>query len=197
MRLFIGIALPPSLSALLSRAAHTLMTPEAQQRITWTRPENLHLTLSFLGQVDPSRLDEIHRSLAAIRAPRLHLQLNGAGSFPKAGILHAQVKPSPGLLNLAEQVFQSMEGCGFPRELRPYTPHITLARSKAPIRIPHRADNPAFQQSFTAHELRLYESITRPEGAHYEVKAAFRSFKLNKKYDFHRKSADFQPTENQ
>ncbi|RSL16868.1 2'-5' RNA ligase [Edaphobacter aggregans] len=176
MRLFIGIALPPSLSQLLAQAAHTLIPTEGQQRprITWTRPENMHITLSFLGQVDPARLDHIQRSLAAIHAPKLHLQLNGSGSFPKAGILHAQIKPSPSLLNLAEQVFQSMETCGFPRERRPYTPHITLARSKEPIRIPpHKADNPAFQQSFTAHELRLYESITRPEGAHYEVKAAF------------------------
>ena len=176
MRLFIGIALPPPLSALLAKAARALIVTEGQQppRITWTRPENMHITVSFLGQVDPSRLDQIQRALTAIHAPRLHLQLNGAGSFPKAGILHTQIKPSPSLLNLAEQVFQSMETCGFSRERRPYTPHITLARSKDPLRIPaHKADNPAFRQSFTAHEIRLYESITRPEGAHYEVKAAF------------------------
>jgi len=175
MRLFIGIALPPSLSALLAKAAHTLIATEGQQRprITWTRPENMHVTLSFLGQVDPSRLDQIQHALATIHAPQLKLQLNGVGSFPKSGILHTQIKPSPSLLNLAEQVFQSMETCGFPRERRPYTPHITLARSKEPIHINHRTENPAFQQSFTAHELRLYESITRPEGAHYEVKATF------------------------
>ena len=175
MRLFIGIALPPSLSALLAKAAHTLVAAEGQPRprITWTRPENMHVTLSFLGQVDPSRLDQIQHALATIHAPQLKLQLNGVGSFPKSGILHTQIKPSPSLLNLAEQVFQSMEICGFPRERRPYTPHITLARSKEPIDIHHRTENPVFQQSFTAHELRLYESITGSEGAHYEVKASF------------------------
>src|SRR5579871_2603239 len=81
MRLFIGIALPPPLSALLAKAAHTLIVTEGHQppRITWTRPENMHITLSFLGQVDPSRIDHIQRSLAAIHASQLHLQLNEIG----------------------------------------------------------------------------------------------------------------------
>jgi 2'-5' RNA ligase len=176
MRLFIGIGLPPALNQTLAKAAHTLIAPEAQSRtrITLTRPENMHVTLNFLGQVEPSRLDEIQQALATIRAPRLHLQLNGAGAFANAGILYAQIKPSAPLLNLAEQVFQSMENCGFPREQRPYTPHITLARSKGRIRIlPREENNPTFRRSFEAQELRLYESITRPEGAHYEVRRAF------------------------
>ncbi|HEY6375195.1 MAG TPA: RNA 2',3'-cyclic phosphodiesterase [Edaphobacter sp.] len=176
MRLFIGIGLPPSLSEALAQAARTLIAPEAQShiRINWTRPENLHVTISFLGQVEPSRLSNIEQALATIRTTRLHLQLNGAGTFPNAGILFAQVKPSTSLLNLAEQVFQSMEACGFPREQRPYTPHITLARGKGRIDIlSHKQDNPTFQQLFPAHELRLYESFTKPTGAHYEVRSAF------------------------
>ena len=138
MRLFIGIGLPLSLSEALAKAAHTLIAPEAQSRtrITWTRPENLHVTLSFLGQVEPARLSNIEQALATIKTTRLHLQLDGAGTFPNAGILFAQVKPSTSLLNLAEQVFQSMEACGFPREQRPYTPHITLARGKGRIQYP-------------------------------------------------------------
>lgn len=176
MRLFLGIGLPPSLAQALAQAAHTLIAPEVQSRtrINWTCPENLHVTLSFLGQVESSRLNEIEHALTTIRAARLHLQLNGAGTFPNAGILFAQVKPSTGLLNLAEQVFQSMEDCGFPREQRPYTPHITLARGKGRIYVlPHKQDNPTFQQPFPAHELHLYESFTKPTGAHYEVRRTF------------------------
>lgn len=176
MRLFIGIGLPLSLSEALSRAARTLIAPEAQQhtRIAWTRPENMHVTLSFLGQVEPSRLDQIPHALATIKADRLHLQLDDAGSFTNAGILYVALKPSPNLLNFAEQVFQSMEACGFPRERRPYTPHITLARGKGRIRtLSHKQDNPTFQRSFEAHEFRLYESFTKPQGAHYEVRRAF------------------------
>ena len=66
MRLFVAIGLPSPLSDTLSRAARTLITLEAQQRArtTFTRPDNLHLTLNFLGQVDPSRLEEIQQTLA-------------------------------------------------------------------------------------------------------------------------------------
>jgi RNA 2',3'-cyclic 3'-phosphodiesterase len=176
MRLFIGIGIPLSLSEALAQAAHTLIAPEAQSRtrIAWTRPENLHVTLSFLGQVDPSRLSGIEQALTTIKSNRLHLHLDGVATFPNAGILYARVKPSTGLLNLAEQVFRSMEDYGFPREQRPYTPHITLARSKGRIHVlPHKQDNAIFRQSFPANELRLYESFTRPVGAHYEVRKAF------------------------
>jgi 2'-5' RNA ligase len=176
MRLFIGIGLPPPVSEVLAQAARTLIAPEVKQRarITWTRPENMHVTISFLGQVEPSRLDDIEQTLAAIRTAPLHLQLNGFGSFANAGILYAQVKPSTRLLGFAEQVFESMQACGFPREQRPYSPHITLARSKGRFRLLSRkVDDSAFRQAFEAHEFRLYESFTLPQGAEYHVRCAF------------------------
>jgi 2'-5' RNA ligase len=175
MRLFIAIDLPPALSGTLLRATRTLITPEAQHRarITFTRPENLHLTLSFLGQVAPSRLDEIERALATIKAPWFHIHLEGAGSFASAGILYAAVKASATLLSFVEQIFQSMEHCGFARERRPFMPHITLARGKGRLHLPREADNAAFHKSFEAHEFRLYESLTKPQGAQYEIHKAF------------------------
>ncbi len=176
MRLFIGIGLPLSVSETLAHAARTLIAAQPHERasIAWTRPENLHVTISFLGQVEPSRLDDIQQSLATIRAAPLHLQLNGVGSFANAGILYAQVKPSARLLSFAEQVFESMQACGFPREQRPYSPHITLARSKGRIRLPsHKHVSAAFSQTFEAHEFRLYESFTLPQGAEYHVRCAF------------------------
>jgi 2'-5' RNA ligase len=178
MRLFIGIGLPPSVSAALARAAHTLAAAAPQLRISWTPPENMHLTLSFLGQVDPARLDNIQQALAKLQSPRLHLQLDGPGLFPNAGILYAHVKPSAALLTFADHIFRAMEECGFPSEQRPYTPHITLARIKAPgkarLHLPSREQaSPAFFQKFEADEFRLYESITNPKGPEYHVLRAF------------------------
>jgi 2'-5' RNA ligase len=172
MRLFIGIGLPPTLSEALSQAARTLIA-QPKQNITFTRPENMHVTISFLGQVDPSRLNNIQQSLADLNAAPLSLHLDGVGTFPNAGILFAAIKPTPSLLNFAEHVTQSMESCGFPREQRPYHPHITLARIKARINLPRGADHPAFHKTFLAHEFRLYESFTKPQGAQYEVRTAF------------------------
>lgn len=169
MRLFIGIGLPPELAHTLALAARDLISGN---RIRWTPPENLHLTLSFLGQVAPGRIPTIEQALEGIHSPPLPLELDGAGAFPRAGILYVQVKPTPALLTLAEQVFLSMETCGFAREQRPYTPHITLARikniGKSGIHL-REQQSPAFHQRFEARELRLYESLTLPEGAQYKV----------------------------
>lgn len=172
MRLFIGIGVPPGVSELLTRAARNLIlsAENADARIRWTRPENMHVTLSFLGSVEPSRLEEIQQALARLHASHLHIEFNGAGVFAHASTLYAEVKHSSALLSLAEQVFQAMEHCGFRREQRPYTPHVTLARSKGRIRLRSReATDPAFRQQFEARECSLYESFTRPEGSHYQV----------------------------
>ena len=174
MRVFIGIGLPIQVGERLARAANRLLPPGTGHgaRVRWTQPSNLHVTLSFLGQVEPARLEPIRESLATLRAGRLHLELSGIGVF--GGILHAKVKPSPPLLAFAEQVFESMERCGFPREDRPYLPHVTLARAKGRMPPqPFGKDDPAFWQAFEASEFLLYQSFTRPEGAYYEVLRAF------------------------
>lgn len=174
MRLFIGIGLPPKLAERLAHAARTLVAAGERSRIRWTPPENLHLTISFLGQVEPARLGGIERALSLLHSPPLRLQLEGLGVFPNAGILYTQAKPSPALLSFAEQVFRAMETGGFSREPRPYTPHITLARSKGRVHLNvHEQSNPAFHQRFEAHEFRLYESFTLPGGAQYEMLSAF------------------------
>jgi 2'-5' RNA ligase len=176
MRLFIGIGLPLSVGEALARAARALLPPEREgsPRVRLPRPQDMHVTLSFLGQVEPSHLEPIQQSLAALHADRMRLELNGAGVFANGGILLAKVKPSPNLLNLTEQVLQAMERCGFPREQRPFTPHVTLARSKGRIRIGSRQPgDPAFMQVFEAGEFCLYQSFTRPEGSQYLVLRAF------------------------
>jgi 2'-5' RNA ligase len=174
MRVFIGIGLPTQVGERLARAANRLLPSETgtDARVRWTQPSNMHVTLSFLGQVEPARLGQIQESLATLRAVRLRLELSGIGVF--AGIMHAKVKPSAPLLTFAEQVFESMERCGFAREQRPYLPHVTLARAKGRMPLqPFGKDDPAFRQAFEASEFLLYQSFTRPEGAYYEVLKAF------------------------
>lgn len=176
MRLFIGIGLPLSVGEALARAAHVLLPPEREGivRVRLTRPQDMHVTLSFLGHVEPSHLEQIQQSLATLHANPMRLELDGAGIFANGGILLAKVKPSPSLLRLAEQVIQAMERCGFPREQRPFTPHVTLARNKGRIRLAsHQPDDPAFTQTFEANEFHLYQSFTRPEGSQYQVLRTF------------------------
>jgi 2'-5' RNA ligase len=177
MRLFIGIGLPLSIAETLAKSAPPLIRPASDTKIRWTPPANMHITLSFLGQVHEARRDAIEHALAAIHAPHMQLVLDGFGAFDRVGVLYAGVKKSPPLLALAEQVIAAMETIGFAREDRPYSPHVTLARTRDRLRLrPNALDNPAFHQGFDATEFRLYQSLTLPGGAQYEV---LRSFPLD------------------
>jgi RNA 2',3'-cyclic 3'-phosphodiesterase len=173
-RLFIGIGLPAPVAQALAMSVVKLVAPASVARIRWTPPANMHLTLSFLGQVHPARLNVIEQTLATIRARRLRVELSGIGVFERAGVLFADVTPSPALIALAEQVILTMETCGFAREERPYSPHVTLARSRERLRLRTAPPNdPAFHRSFEAGEFRLYQSLTLPGGAQYEVLHVF------------------------
>jgi RNA 2',3'-cyclic 3'-phosphodiesterase len=174
MRLFIGIGLPASVAEALAESATSLVSPANATHLRWTPPANMHLTLSFLGQVHEARRDVIEQALAAIHTPQMKLALDGFGTFDRAGVLYANVKPSPTLVALAERVIAAMEVCGFAREKRPYSPHVTLARTRDRLRLrATTADDPAFHQTFDATEFRLYQSLTLPGGAQYEVLRAF------------------------
>jgi RNA 2',3'-cyclic 3'-phosphodiesterase len=163
MRLFIGIGLPISVAETVAQAAIRLVPLSAASKIRWTPPANMHITLSFLGQVHEARLDVIERALGVIRATHMKLSLDGFGTFERVGVLYANVKASPVLLALAEQVVTAMETIGFARESRPYSPHVTLARTRDRIRLyPNPPDDRAFYQSFQVTEFRLYQSLTLP-----------------------------------
>ena len=174
MRLFIGIGLPALIAETLAKSAPRLISPATGARIRWTSPANMHVTLSFLGQVHEARRDAIEQSLAVIRAPRLHLELDGIGTFDHAGVLYANVKHTPALFALAGQVMAAMAACGFRREDRPYSPHVTLARTRDHLHLrSNPPDDPALHQAFEAAEFRLYQSLTLSEGARYEVLRSF------------------------
>lgn len=173
MRLFIGIGLPAPVADELAKSARQLVR-DSSAKIRWTPAANMHITLSFLGQVHDARLDIIQQALAAIHAPHMKLTLGGFGTFDRAGVLYTGVKKSPALLALAEQVMAAMQAIGFAREDRPYSPHITLVRTRDRLRLLSNAkDDSAFHAAFDATEFRLYQSFTLPEGPQYEVLHSF------------------------
>ncbi|MBV8630471.1 MAG: RNA 2',3'-cyclic phosphodiesterase [Silvibacterium sp.] len=176
MRLFIGIGLPGSVAETLAKSA-TKLLPSSASKLRWTPPANMHITLSFLGQVHEARRKVIEQALFRVRAPRMQLELAGIGVFERVGVLFAEVKHTPALLALGEQVAVAMERCGFAREDRSYSPHVTLARTRERLHLrPDAADDPAFHQTFEATDFRLYQSLTLPGGAQYNV---LRSFPLD------------------
>jgi 2'-5' RNA ligase len=123
-RLFTGIEIPAPLVDRLSFLRGGL--PGAR----WIDPENYHLTLRFIGDVDMHIADEVAAELARVRRQSFTLRLGDVGALgtkrPHAIVVRAE--PSPALLELQAEHERIMQRIGLVPETRKYTPHLTLAR---------------------------------------------------------------------
>ena len=170
MRLFIGLPVPVELARSLLRTAQTMQL----QGPRWTAPEKAHLTLVFLGEVAEERLPSIKQEINRLNVTRLSLRITSLGSFPRSGILFAEVDPAPGLLGLQKQVAERMAHCGFAPEARPYRPHITLARLRSPLRL-GKIQLPRINRAthiLRVDEVNLYRSHLSSKGSSYEILAS-------------------------
>jgi 2'-5' RNA ligase len=178
MRLFLGLPIPSELAEALTRLTRAIELPKGRR----AAPENIHLTLVFLGEVAEPTLPHIERELSGLNFASFQLKLTSLNTFPRAGVLFAEVDPTGPLLDLQAKVAASMARCGFAAEDRPYQPHITLARFHGPRRLnkSQHALPPSFQHSFHADTVNLYRSNLTPTGSHYEILAQKKSTKPNK-----------------
>ena len=123
-RLFTALELPPDVALSLSMLRGGL--PGAR----WIDPENYHLTLRFIGDVDDALARDIAALLAQVRRASFELRLEGLASFggrkPRAVI--ASVSPVAPLIELQAEHERLMQRVGLEPEGRKYTPHVTLAR---------------------------------------------------------------------
>jgi 2'-5' RNA ligase len=131
LRLFVACELPVEVLAGLARAQEDLRRAGAEP-LRWARPEGIHVTLKFLGNVDPSRAGDISEALAgAIEPFELRVRPAGVGGFggSRLRVVWAGLEGDiEGLAALAGRVEQALEPLGFPAERRPFAPHLTLAR---------------------------------------------------------------------
>ena len=179
MRAFIAIDLPEPIHAAL--AQHQAAFRAACRDARWTRPEGIHLTLKFLGEISDAQVKQVTEALAALGSfPAVSVQVKGFGFFPDARrprVFWAGLEAPPALAELADRVEAAMERIGFPREQRSFTPHLTLARFKVP------RPQPALQGllpreapdlgRFEVSEFFLYESKLSRHGAEYRKVARF------------------------
>ncbi|RVV98971.1 RNA 2',3'-cyclic phosphodiesterase [Mesobaculum littorinae] len=93
-------------------------------------PENLHLTLVFLGELDDPTLESAHDGFDALRHPAFDLRIEGLGLFggdrPRA--VYAGVAPSEALMRLQAGVARAARTAGVALATRRFVPHVTLAR---------------------------------------------------------------------
>jgi 2'-5' RNA ligase len=135
LRLFVALALPEAVTAALER-----LTFDGMPGARWVEPENMHITLRFIGEVDEHDAEEIHHELSRVRAPPFSLSLAGVDTFGqgrKTRALWVGVDKSEPLNLLRGRVESAVVRAGRPPEPRKFVPHVTLARfhSAPPDRI--------------------------------------------------------------
>jgi len=180
MRAFVAIELPEELRRTLAReqARFSAVCPDAR----WTRPEGIHLTLKFLGQISDEQVAEVKKALGRIgRFPKFTARAQGYGFFPDAKrprVFWVGLDAPPDLAMLAKRVEAAMADIGFPPENRSFSPHLTLARFKVPRPQPKLQELLAQQENqvlgtFEVSEFFLWESKLSPKGAEYRKVAHF------------------------
>ena len=125
MRLFVALTFPPHVHAALLRAQTAL---KKQGRGNFTREENLHLTLAFIGETD--RIDEARAALHEVSSSPAALKFDRAGAFDDLIWVGAELSPS--LAALQKDVTARLKDHGFSLEKRAFRPHITLCRRFVP-----------------------------------------------------------------
>ena len=174
MRLFIGIPLPGEYAQLIRKIQESWKKRLAS-KVAWVRPELVHLTLKFLGEVDGNKIPSIVQAMRESARGSFEAQ-GGAGGF-------FTLKGAPRVIWIGLR--QGREGCaayfekldgelakaGFLAESKPFSPHLTVARVKAAVRsddwsgllLDLKRDWPAFTVSHVV----LWQSILKPSGPEY------------------------------
>ncbi|MGD0467495.1 MAG: RNA 2',3'-cyclic phosphodiesterase [Terriglobales bacterium] len=188
MRIFIGIDLDPEVRARIERFLEGVesFAPDAR----WVRPESLHITLKFIGEQTPERVEAITERLRRVEGSAIEIRSAGYGFFPTAKaprVFWIGIQAGPQLAELAESIDLAVAELGIPREERLFNPHLTLARAGAGRRSGspkgRKGDGPnaAFAVlekrlaamgevdfgTMTAHEFILYQSQLSPKGSKY------------------------------
>jgi RNA 2',3'-cyclic 3'-phosphodiesterase len=125
-RLFTGLEIPAQTGLMLS------MLRGGLRGARWIDPENYHLTLRFIGDIDDRTADEVADALDRIRRRPIEIRLSGLGSFGngKPHAVWARVEPTPELADLQAEQERILQRIGLPCERRKYTPHVTIARCR-------------------------------------------------------------------
>jgi RNA 2',3'-cyclic 3'-phosphodiesterase len=193
MRIFIGIDLGPEVRTRISRFLEGVesFAPDAR----WVRPESLHITLKFIGEQTPEQVEAISERLRRVESSAFEIRSAGYGFFPTAKaprVFWIGIQAGPQLAELAESIDAAVAELGVPREDRPFSPHLTLARAGAG----RRSGSPKWRKgdgrnaifallekrlaamgeldfgtlnfgTMTAHEFILYQSQLSPGGSKY------------------------------
>ena len=176
-RIFVAIELPAPVRRKLIEHIDRLRSAMPEVRASWSREQNLHLTLKFLGDIPATNVERLSAaaSIATTRVEPFEIVVEGCGAFPPRGqprVLWVGIRDPSGQLALLHRTLE--DECaiaGFPREQRPFHPHLTIARIRKPHDSRHLAamhQELGFEpKTVRASELAVIRSELRSEGSQH------------------------------
>jgi 2'-5' RNA ligase len=177
MRTFIAIPLPAEARTLLGEIQQKLRSFGAD--VKWTAASSIHLTLKFLGEIDPAilpRLTDLLRAGASAEQA-FPLSIRGLGGFPNLRlprVIWCGLEGSTDrLVALQRKVDAACVAAGFAPEERPFQPHLTLGRVRGKSNLQPLLDyikiGSTFESGFSVNGFNVYQSTLQPKGAVYTL----------------------------
>jgi 2'-5' RNA ligase len=182
MRAFIAISLPKEIRDFLSNIQNQLKSCGADVR--WVQPQNIHLTLKFLGEINEGQLNKINVIIEEVtkKLPPFTISINSIGAFPRtsspkviwAGIQKGDSKVKIIANELEERIADA--DIGIPKEEKTFSSHITIGRKRSSLKIDKLIDGLRKMDLFTKEQgqefltskITLFKSTLTPKGPNYE-----------------------------
>ena len=176
MRTFIAIDLDEKLKTILRN--YILDLASTRTKVRWVKPEGMHLTLKFLGEINQTQADQVIKELQNITEhyTPFPLDLVGTGTFPPKSrhpkVIWIGLPRDPQLVTLAQKIENKMTQLGFPAEKREFAPHLTLGRVKNQAGINNLLVKLNEKQNYhfggmIVKKITFFKSILKPTGAEY------------------------------
>ena len=176
-RLFVALTLPDEIKQSLEPLATGLGD------VRWLLPEQQHLTLRFLGELDDGVMADVGEALTLVPGMPFELRLKGIGHFPPRGeprVLWVGVEKNPELRRLKRRIDRTLKAVGLAPDGRKFAPHVTIARLR---HLPTAASLGTYlmrhglyrSEPFAVSDFQLCSSWLHPNGAEYRVRGELRA----------------------
>jgi 2'-5' RNA ligase len=177
IRSFIAVQLNDELKTGIGELIKLLKKTGAD--VKWIKPENLHITLKFLGNIEEDQTGLIASRISdiSLKHTNFDITLTGTGAFPdyrRARVIWIGIRDHNHLLRVVHDIEDAMEREGFDRERRPFSPHITIGRVRSTRGIDKLTAELVKYKSMdfgtqSAGSIHLIKSELKPGGAEYST----------------------------
>jgi RNA 2',3'-cyclic 3'-phosphodiesterase len=177
MRLFVAINFTSKDRQRMGRAGRQMR--QAELPVRWVEPDQIHMTLKFLGEVRPERVDDVKGAVSRVasKTQPFTMRMSGSGAFPttrRPKVIWLGAVASPELRCLKHDLEWELAPLGFEREVRAFHPHVTLGRARVDARagdfrgFEDMVAAMEFEATITVRSVDLMKSTLSAKGARYE-----------------------------